>query len=58
VEVFIDGVPVDTIDMYSSLPFWQQEWYSGALSPGVHTITFTHTSGTTVYIDAFIVAGP
>jgi hypothetical protein len=55
VEVSIDGVPVDTIDMNSSGPLWQQEWYSGVLAPGVHTITFTHTLGATVYIDAFIV---
>jgi hypothetical protein len=54
-EVPIDGVPVDTINMYSSGPLWWQVWYSGALSPGVHTITFTHTSGITVYIDAFTV---
>jgi hypothetical protein len=55
IEVSIDGVPVDTIDMYSLRPLWQQEWYSGVLAPGWHTITFTHTLGATVYIDAFIV---
>jgi hypothetical protein len=55
VEVSIDGVPVDTINMYSSGPLWQQEWYSGVLAPGWHTITFTHASGITVYIDAFTV---
>ena len=57
-DVSIDGVPVNTIDMFNPTFLYQQEWTSGALSPGIHTITFEHASGFAVEVDAFIVTGP
>ena len=57
-DVEIDGgVVTDSIDMYSPSLLWQQEWDSGPLSPGVHTIAFENDSGASVYVDAFIVSG-
>jgi hypothetical protein len=58
IDISIDGVPVDTINTSSPTPMWQQEWSSGPLAAGVHTIAFTHASGANVYVDAFIVTGP
>ena len=57
-DIYIDAGYVTTLDQYSSSLQWQQEWSSGALGAGVHTISFEHMSGSTAGIDALIVTGP
>src|SRR6185295_18859804 len=54
--VTIDGTQVATINQYSASTLLQQQWTSGTLSGGSHTLTLTHGgSGTYVDLDAIIV---
>jgi hypothetical protein len=46
---------VASINQYSLTIQLQQEWTSGPLSPGSHTITIRHSSGTYISVDAFAV---
>ena len=57
VDISIDGSRVTTINQYSPENLWQQTWTSEILTPGLHTITFTHSTGTLVDIDAVLVSG-
>jgi RHS repeat-associated protein len=50
--ISIDGKPVAQVNQYSVSPMRQQQWTSGLLSAGPHTLTITHQSGIYVELDA------
>jgi len=52
VEVYVDNVPVGTIDQYSPSLAWQKTWASPILTAGIHTLKLVHANGTYVDIDA------
>ncbi|MGE5774931.1 MAG: choice-of-anchor Q domain-containing protein [Chloroflexota bacterium] len=56
-EVYVDGVLVDTIDQYNATRIWQASWTSGDLGTGVHTVRLVHAgpTGTQVDVDAITV---
>lgn len=54
-EVRVDGVLVTTISQYSASELRNQSWVSPNLTAGVHTITLTHATGTTVAMDALVI---
>jgi YVTN family beta-propeller protein len=56
VNLAIDGGAPTSLNEYSSSLQWQQQWSSGTLPMGTHTLVLTVTSGTRVNVDAFIVA--
>lgn len=58
VRINIDGVDIIDVDQYASLNTLNQQWYSGPLALGAHTITITHLDGLYATLDAFIVDGP
>ncbi len=50
IDVYVDGIKVDTINAYSTSTLWQQTWTSQTYPAGNHTVRFAHAGGGT-YID-------
>ncbi len=55
VGIWVDDVLVSTISQYSASALLNQSWVSPTFTTGVHTITLTHVSGTTVVLDAITI---
>lgn len=51
-DVYVDGVQIDTIDQSSATTMFQRTWTSPVLSSSVHELRFVHADGTAVDIDA------
>jgi hypothetical protein len=51
-DVYVDGVKIDTIDEYSATTVYEKTWMSPVLAPGIHTLQFVHVDGVVVDIDA------
>jgi hypothetical protein len=46
-DLYIDGVKVDTIDQNSTTGWeWQKSWTSGQLAAGTHSLRLVYASGT------------
>ena len=55
-EVWIDGVLVDTINQYSATPVYQVPYTRHGLSAGSHTVTFRHGTGSAnINVDAITI---
>jgi hypothetical protein len=54
-EVRLDGVLVTTINQYSASELRSQSWVSPTYADGVHVLTVTHATGTTVALDSITV---
>ncbi len=57
VDVYLDGVKVDTVNQYSPTLAWQQTWTSTVFTEGFHTLKLVHTTGSYVGIDAVQIIG-
>ncbi|OQX64681.1 MAG: hypothetical protein B5M51_02965, partial [Anaerolinea sp. 4484_236] len=57
-DVYIDGVKVDTIDQYASTKSKQATWTSATYALGSHNLRLVHISGAVVEVDAIEVLGP
>ncbi|WP_150308048.1 right-handed parallel beta-helix repeat-containing protein [Planctomonas psychrotolerans] len=63
-NVYVDGVKVRTVDLYSASPVFQAVVFdSGVLDPGEHTIRIERSgtrnpasTGTSIFLDAFVVS--
>jgi hypothetical protein len=51
IEVWIDGVKVDTINAYSASLVWQATYTKSGLSAGTHTVIFKHGGPNGMFID-------
>ncbi len=51
IEVWVDGVKVDTINAYSSALTWQVTYTKSGLAGGVHTVVFKHGGPGGYFID-------
>ncbi len=56
--ITIDGVDYGAINQNTTTQTLQNQWHSGNLGPGDHTIVLTHLTGTYVTLDGFIISGP
>ena len=57
-DIAIDGQYVTTVNQNTAGITYQNQWTSGALGGGTHTITLTHMTGPYISLDGFIVSGP
>ncbi len=51
IDVYVDGVKIDTINANAATTMWQQTWTSPVLAPVDHTVRFVHAGGSGTYID-------
>jgi len=59
-DIYIDGVKIETLDQYSLITNWQSVWTSASYADSEHTLKFVHVSGglgNLVEIDAIEVFG-
>ena len=59
VDVYLDGVKINSINQFSSRQKWQQKYVGPPLPLGQHTVQFIHMTGKKVEVDAIeIIAAP
>ena len=58
IQIYIDGVFQAAINQNSATEELDQEWTSGVLSAGQHTLSIVHLSGTYAVFDAVVILGP
>ncbi len=60
IEVWIDGVKVDTLNAYGAALVWQTTYTRSGLSAGTHTVVFKHggPSGSYIDVDSIQVLAP